>query len=144
MDGVTPGSSWGDAPPIIGPDSAIENTLPAPAPAPRTREVRDHILSPSVVKKFALAVSKKKRAGKFTRVSEEFVVACQAEFEGRLRGLVNTLDVEAVTKLVPVDGMKFTTKVARDKAAAKLEELAIAIVHGKVMRHPSLGKTLMD
>lgn len=97
------------------------------------------VLNRSAVKKYALAVSEAKRAGKFTRVGETFFIGCEAELENKLRQLANEIGGQ-----LPCNGLKFTTKVTRDKALEKLEQLATNIIHGKVMRHPSLGQTLKD
>lgn len=117
----------------------ISNTIPvADVVNPKaTRTVT--IMNRASVKKYALAVSKAKRAGKFTRVGESFFIGCEAELESKIRQL--TYEDKERT---PLDGLKFTTKVTRDKALEKLEMLAAVIIHGKVMRHPSLGQTLKD
>lgn len=97
------------------------------------------ILNRASVKRYALAVSKAKRAGKFTRVGETFLIGCEAELESKLRQLANEVGGQT-----PTDGFKFTTKLTRQKALEKLELLAATIISGKVMRHPSLGQTLKD
>lgn len=89
----------------------------------------------SQVKRYALDVSKRKRAGKFTRMSEAFFVSCEAEMEGKVRSL-QLHDTE------PVTGM-FITGHCVNAAKEKLNQVAKAIVHGKVMRHPSISVTLM-
>jgi hypothetical protein len=89
----------------------------------------------SQVKKYALDVSKRKRAGKFTRMSEAFFISCEAEMEGRVRAL-QLHDTE------PVSGA-FVTGHCVNMAKEKLNQAARAIVHGKVMKHPTLGVTLM-
>lgn len=110
------------------------------APAEAAPQKRDYVLKPSLVKSYALTVSRAKRAGKFERVATSFVVGCQAEFEGKLRSLANTLAVQDM----PKPPGKLVTGFAKQKFEEKLEELAIAIIHGRVMRHPTVGVTLMD
>lgn len=97
------------------------------------------VLNRAAVKRYALAVSKAKRAGKFTRVGETFLIGCEAELESKLRQMANEND-----ERTPVGALKFTTKLTRQKALEKLELLAATIISGKVQRHPSLGQTLKD
>lgn len=97
------------------------------------------VLNRAAVKRYALAVSKAKRAGKFTRVGETFLIGCEAELESRLRQIANEVGGQT-----PVGGLKFCTKLTRQKSLDKLELLAATIISGKVQRHPSLGQTLKD
>lgn len=97
------------------------------------------VLNRASAKAYALKVSKERRAGKFTRVSEEFLEAVEADLESAIR----RISVACVNEPVaPDEGASFVTKLARGKAEEKLEELARAIIQSKVQRHPSLGTTL--
>ncbi len=97
------------------------------------------LLVRSKVKKYALEVSKAKRAGKFKRVGEGFLVGVEAEVESKLRALGTDIAGQ-----VPVNGMKFTNGTTRRKLLEKLELCAAQVIHGRVMRHPTIGVTLMD
>lgn len=93
----------------------------------------------SHVKRYALAVSKAKRAGKFTRVGESFYIGVEAELESRIRQLAPLTE-----GFVPESGTVFTTKTSRAKIVEKFETMAAQIIHGRVMRHPTVGVTLKD
>lgn len=97
------------------------------------------VLNRASVKKYALAVSAGGRASKFSRVGSEFYLRCEARLESEIRALAPG---ESPSPIPPVGGISFVTKVARDKAEEKLEELAKRIIYTEVMRHPSLGCTL--
>ena len=119
-------------------NDATSNYDPQAEPAvdslPRTQSV----INRSAVKAYALKVSKERRAGKFTRVSEEFLTAVEAEVETVIRHIA--LGVETIT---PVgDDREFITGAALDKVRETLDLRARRIIHGKVMRHPTLGCTL--
>lgn len=95
------------------------------------------VLNRSSVKKYALAVSTTRRAGKFTRVGEKFFLRCEAHLESEIRAIS-----PCGTSAPPAPGVSFVTKVARAKAEEKLEDLAMRIIYSEVMQHPSLGVTL--
>lgn len=98
------------------------------------------IINRSAVKKYALKVSAEKRAGKFTRVSEEFLTQVEADLEAGIRQL-SLSDYSEMVK--PDEGADwFITGQALKNAESRLNMLARVIVHRKVMRHPTLGCTL--
>lgn len=97
------------------------------------------LINRSSVKKYALEVSKQRRAGKFTRVSADFLDDIEAAIDSAIRGIDSGSYGETV---VPEPGTKFVTGKAAAKAAIKLDMLAMKIIGSKVMRHPSLGITL--
>lgn len=115
-----------------GPVAVAEET-------PVKSERKITILNRAAVKRYALAVSKAKRAGKFSRVGESFYIGCEAELEHHIRRGISEIGGQT-----PTGGLKFTTKLTRQKSLEKLELLAATIISGKVMRHPSLGITLKD
>lgn len=98
------------------------------------------IINRSAVKKYALRVSMLKRAGKFTRVSEEFVINVESALDSSIRQLA----VADMTEMVEPDpGVDwFITGQAVKKTEERLNMLARVIIHRAVMRHPSLGCTL--
>jgi hypothetical protein len=98
------------------------------------------ILNRSAVKKFALKVSREKRAGKFTRVSEEFLTSVEADLESSIRQIA-IADMSEMA--VPdADADWFITGQAVKNAEERLNMLARVIVSRKVQRHPSVGCTL--
>lgn len=101
---------------------------------------RASIINRSAVKNFALKVSKEKRAGKFTRVSVEFLDSVEAEVEALIRGVAQGYDSEVV--LPDGDSARFINGKAVNNIEEKLNFAAMKIVQGKVRRHPSLGVTL--
>ncbi|NOS67031.1 MAG: hypothetical protein HOO67_01545 [Candidatus Peribacteraceae bacterium] len=99
------------------------------------------VINRSAVKKYALKVSAEKRAGKFTRVSDDFLVQVEADLEAAIRQLSSTVDTSEMAK--PAEDVDwFITGQAVKNAEGRLNELARIIVHRKVMKHPTLGCTL--
>lgn len=95
------------------------------------------VLNRSSVKRYALAVSAARRADKFSRVSEEFLLRCESKLESEIRAIAGDY-----SDTLPLDNLSFITKVARVKAEEKLESLARRIIYMEVLKHPSLGCTL--
>lgn len=100
------------------------------------------VINRASTKVYALGISGKHRAGKFTRVSEEFLTGVEAEVEAAIRRLASTEGIHGTSDEAPA--LTFTTKAAREKMVEKLEEATRAIIYKKVMRHPSIGQTLKD
>lgn len=93
----------------------------------------------SRVKKYALKVSKERRAGKFTRVSEDFLRSVEIDLDSAIRQLV-IADLSEVPSLP--DDKALVTGEALRKASLRLNTLAQLIIYRKVHRHPTLGSTL--
>lgn len=100
------------------------------------------VVNRASVKTYALGISHKHRGGKFTRVSEDFLVAVEAETEAVIRRMTATESVHGKADDAPA--LSFTTKHARERMVEKLEDTVRAIVFKKVMAHPSVGQTLKD
>jgi hypothetical protein len=100
------------------------------------------IINRSAVKKYALKISKEKRAGKFTRVSEEFLTQVEADLDSSIRKLADGGVYADFNSLAPTDGAWFITGQTIKKAEERLNMLATVIIHRKVMRHPTIGCTL--
>lgn len=100
------------------------------------------VINRSAVKCYALGVSGKHRAGKFERVSGEFLDAVEAEVEATIRRMTASESAHGTPDEAPA--LSFTTKHARERMIEKLEEATRSIVFKKVMRHPSVGCTLKD
>lgn len=101
----------------------------------------ESVINRSAVKSFAIGISVKHKAGKFTRVSEEFLTAVEAEVESFIRKLNPTVGIYGAA---PEGGQLFITKLAREKLETRLNDVTRAIIFNKVMRHPSIGCTLKD
>lgn len=99
------------------------------------------VLNRSSVKKYALKVSTERRAGKFTRVGEEFFLRCEANLESAIRGIV-TAYRPVGPEFMPATEETFITATARAKAEEMLGFLAQRIIYREVLRQPSLGCTL--
>ena len=102
---------------------------------PTTRNIT--VLNRASVKRYALKVSADRRAGKFSRVGEEFFTRCEARLEAAIRGVIGP-DAEGR----PMTSDTFITSTAREKIDDRLEMAARQIVYSEVMKHPSLGVTL--
>jgi len=96
------------------------------------------IINRSAVKRYALKVSAEKRAGKFTRVSEEFLTQIEADLDSSIRQLA----IADTSDMAYSDGAWFITGQAVKKTEERLNMLARVIIHRKVMRHPTIGCTL--
>jgi len=105
-------------------------------PVTRTQSV----INRSAVKAYALKVSREKRANKFKRVGEDFLNAVEADVEAVIRQTCISLDCIPAAE----DDREFITGTALDRIREKLNERAKRIIHGRVMRHPSIGCTLQD
>ena len=98
------------------------------------------VINRSSVKAFCLHVSRTKRAGKFTRVSEEFLTKIESEVEATIRQTARY--VEGYSTLSP-DNREFVTGEAMKKIREKLNERTRQIIESKVRSHPSIGQTLI-
>jgi hypothetical protein len=104
-------------------------------------ERTESVINRSAVKTYALGISAKHKAGKFTRVSEDFLTAVEAEVESFIRKLNPTIGIHGEA---PQADYLFITKLAREKLESRLNDVTRAIIFNKVMRHPSVGCTLKD
>lgn len=118
----------------------LRQTPPPSESAPST--ARPSIINRSAVKSFALKVSKEKRAGKFNRVSKEFLDSVEANLEALIREIAQGFSTAANTVVPDADCDWFingrTLRCAEDKLNQAVQKIIIAKVHG----HPSIGKTL--
>lgn len=121
-------------------NDTTSNLDPQAEPATLSRGPQS-IINRSAVKAYALKVSKERRAGKFTRVGESFLEQIEAQAESVIRQVVVGEPVDIVQ---PEDDRLFVTGAALDKFQAKFNERVRAIIQSKVVRHPTVGCTLMD
>lgn len=99
----------------------------------------ERLLNESSIREHALLCSKQYRAGKFTRVGQDFIDEVQTDVEclvRNIRGQTQTLH----PTLAPSG--KFTTGALIDKIEVHLNDLIGRIIQNKVQRQPSCGCTL--
>jgi hypothetical protein len=109
---------------------------------PTLKTKTQSVINRSAVKAFALKVSKERRAGKFTRVSENFLTQVEADVEATIRRIFSG-PVQLET--CPDEGHAiFITGEAASRMREKLNAEAASLISRRVMRHPSVGVTLID
>ena len=99
----------------------------------------ERLLNETAIREHALRCSILYRAGKFTRVGQEFIDEVQIDVENLVRGLRGqgaTLHPE-----LPPAGC-FTTGALLDKIQVNLNALIGRIIQNKVQKQPSCGVTL--
>lgn len=102
---------------------------------------RPSIINRSTVKAFALKVSKEKRAGKFERVSKEFLDSVEANLEALIRDISSGYTKHEGVAPDPECDWFINGRTLRC-AEEKLNEAVQKIVLAKVHSHPTIGKTL--
>ena len=102
---------------------------------------RPSIINRSAVKAFALKVSKERRAGRFERVSKEFLDSVEANLEALIREIAQ--GYTSRERVAPdaesdwfINGR--TLRCVEEKLNEAVQKIVLAKVHG----HPSVGKTL--
>jgi hypothetical protein len=98
----------------------------------------------AAVKRFALQCSKERRAGKFQRVSQEFLDRVEAEVESAIRkvnGNVNFGEVAGQPLLCSDE--TFLTPSAVEDLTNRINQVTLRIVQAAVQQHPTKGKTLL-
>jgi len=97
-------------------------------------------LNETAIRTHALACSKAYRAGRFTRVGQEFIDEVKADVEAMVRELRNKYS----TLHPPLDLGKnqIVTGALSDKLMAELNRAIGRLVQNKVQKQPSCGQTL--
>lgn len=98
-------------------------------------------LNQSAVRKHALACSKAHRAGKFTRVGQDFLSEIDAEVEALVRDLRSTRFPTQMHEPLQTDE-KFVTGALLEKVKDALNQAIGRIIQTRVQRQPSVGQTL--
>lgn len=98
-------------------------------------------INQSAVKKHALACSKAHRAGKFTRVGQDFLTEIGSEVEAFVRELRNTRFPVQMHEPLATDE-KFVTGALLEKVKEALNQAIGRIIQQRVQRQPSVGTTL--
>jgi hypothetical protein len=108
-------------------------------------EQRTNLTVASSVKEYALACSKANRAGKFKRVSQEFLDDIEAEVDCILRQIESKVR-EPLHAPPPglglADSLRCITGFAAEAAHKRLEAAIRKIILNKVQSTPSCGQTL--
>lgn len=96
----------------------------------------------SAVKDHALKCSKEKRAGKFTRVGEDFIAELEADIEVLLREPLAKAFVDNSELVQPAEGTRFITGELLERLGESLNAAIPRMIQKKVARQPSCGCTL--
>ncbi len=98
-------------------------------------------LNQSAIKKHALACSQANRAGRFTRVGQDFLNEVNSEVEALVRDLRNTrFPVQVNAPLATEEN--FVTGALLEKVKDALNQAISRIIQSKVQRQPTCGITL--
>lgn len=99
------------------------------------------LLNESAIHNHALACSKAYRAGKFTRVGEDFQNEVRADVEAFIRELRNKWPT--LHPVLPLtENTSCVTGALLDKVGAALNDAIARLIQNKVQRQPSCGCTL--
>jgi len=100
------------------------------------------LLNRSAVKDFALKCSKEKRAGKFTRVGEDFLTEVEVDAEIIVREVLTKWYLEPSERVLWEEPTIFVTGELMDCMKTALNEALTRMIQRKVQRQPSCGCTL--
>ena len=97
----------------------------------------------SHVREYALVVSKQYRAGKFTRVSQEFIDGVQADVDNLIRQIESKLGEPFYGPVEgPHEALQFVPGFALEAVQFRLNNAIKKIIRNKVRSTPSCGVTL--
>jgi len=102
--------------------------------------MNDRLLNESAIREHALRCSKELRAGRFTRVGEDFISEVKVDVEAIIRGLNEAAKTQLHDPLATE--LNFTTGALLERAQPILNGLISRIIQNKVQRQPSVGVTL--
>lgn len=100
------------------------------------------LLNESAIHNHALACSKQFRAGKFTRVGEDFQNEVRADVESFIRELRNKWPVNLDPPLPLPEESSCVTGALSAKVMSELNAAIARLVQNKVKKQPSVGVTL--
>jgi hypothetical protein len=95
-------------------------------------------------RRHALAVSGLKRAGKFKRVSQEFLDKLEAEIQGVLHKLRSIAPLVNDKDFVKCEESHLLQGAFKRKIADEAEAALARLIQKHVQFHPSRGQTLQD
>lgn len=101
------------------------------------------LLNESAVRQHALACSEKFRAGKFTRVGDDFLQEVRADVETFIRELRGAKWQTTLHDPLPLpENISCVTGALSGKVMAALDEAISRLIQNKVQRQASVGCTL--
>ncbi len=107
-----------------------------------SEEATLRFLNESAIREHALACSKQFRAGKFTRVGEDFLDEVKADVASFLRDLRSVRNPTSLhDPLFPTD-LSFPTGLLMEHVQYALNQYIGRLVQNKVQKQPSCGCTL--
>jgi hypothetical protein len=109
---------------------------------PTVLSMSERILNETAVRAHALNCSQQRRAGKFTRVGEDFLDEVAAEVESFVRGLRDTTWKNPTHDEVSPGELDFLTGRLLNKVSDALRQAIGRMIQNKVQRQPSVGVTL--
>ena len=102
----------------------------------------DNYTVESNVKRYALACSSQNRAGKFTRVSGEFLTNIEADIDSLIRQIESKVREPLNPAPQGVEELRLITGHALDKCRDRLEAALRKIIQNRVQGTPTVGCTL--
>lgn len=99
-------------------------------------------LNEAAIRNHALECSRRFRAGRFTRVGQEFIDEVKADIESIVRELRSKCAVTLDEPLEPAAKTCCVTCALLDKVHTELNRLVCRVIQNKVKRQPSVGVTL--
>lgn len=96
----------------------------------------------SAIRDHALACSKQFRAGKFTRVGEDFINEVKADIEAAVRAVRNQCRTSPHEPLALDENTCFVTGALSDRVMLEWNLMISRIIQQKVQRQPTVGVTL--
>lgn len=102
------------------------------------------IFNRAVAKLHALKCSKLRRAGKFTRVGDDFLTEFEADVEAFVRSIRNMYPTRDTA--IPLDPSvsRLVTGELMDKIQTEVNLMLARMIQNKVQRQPSCGCTLKN
>lgn len=107
---------------------------------PKFVEPSTRLLNEASLRAHALDCSKRFRAGKFTRVGQDFIDEVHADVEALIRELRNKWPTTVHEPIVLNNGL--VTGLLCDKVKEALNGAIARLIQNKVQRQPTVGKTL--
>lgn len=98
-------------------------------------------LNQSAIKAHALVCSEKHRAGRFTRVGQDFLDEINAEVEAVVRDLKFNRFPQGMHDVLPTE-KTFVTGALLEKIREALDAAVARMIQSKVGKQPSVGRTL--
>lgn len=99
------------------------------------------LLNESAIHAHALECSRRYRAGKFTRVGQDFMDEVKTDVDNLIRNVRN--QIQTLHPVIEPEKEKcFITRALCDKVMGEMNRLIGRIIQNKIQRHPTVGKTL--